>query len=72
VTTRNTPNLLNSAERQYVTLSLLKSEYSRHDVKNFVSDSLEALLATKYHDLSSAKLQAVKNLIVKRACSMFL
>lgn len=72
VTTRNAPDLVKFAERQYVTLSLSASEGSHHDIERFASESLEALLATIYHGLPSAKLQVVKNLVVEHATGSFL
>ncbi len=72
VTTRDTSDLLNLAERQYVTLSLLESESLRHDIEKFVSDSLEALVTTEYHSLAYANLHAIKNLVVERAAGSWL
>ena len=72
VTSRDTPDLLNFAERQCVTLTLSESESSRHDIEKFVSDSLQAPLATRYHRELPTTLQAVDNLVVEQAAGLFM
>lgn len=72
VTIRDTSDVRNFAERQYVTCSLLASEGSGHGIETFVSHSLDAVLAMAYNDLPSAKLQVVKNLVAEYATGRFL
>ncbi len=43
-----------------------------HDIKKFVSDSLQAPLATRYHGASFTTLEAVENLVVEHAEGLFM
>ena len=72
LTSRNTPDLVSFAEKQYVTLSLWESGDVRDDIDKFVLGSLETLLDNRRHGLASAELQVIENFIVKRAAGSFL
>ncbi len=70
--TSRASDLLDLAERQYVTFDLRKSKSLHHDIKKFVSDSLQAPLATRYHGASFTTLEAVENLVVEHAEGLFM
>ena len=72
VMSQNTSDLPEFTERIYVTSSFLRPEDLHHDIKLFVSHSLEALFATTYHGLPSAKLHEVENLVVEYAAGLFM
>lgn len=72
VTTRDTPDLVKFADRQYLTLSLLPSDGARPDLAEYVSEALEATLSTSHLSLPFAELQIVKNLVTVNAEGSFL
>ncbi len=70
VISRNTSDLFNFAEKQYVTLNLLESESLSHDIEKFVSDSLVPL-ARDYH-VPAPTMLGLESLVVEHAAGSFL